>query len=78
MPGNSESPRQLAYYFALSQVGFEMAAPIGLGYLIDWWLGVFPWITIGGAVLGLVGGLYHLVSLAKDEPKDDPSQDSDS
>ncbi len=76
MPGSGQSPRQLAYYFALSQIGFEMAAPIGLGYFLDWWLGIFPWMTIGGAVFGLVGGLFHLVVMAKDAPTDDSSQES--
>jgi F0F1-type ATP synthase assembly protein I len=78
MPGNHQSPRQTAYYFALSQVGFEMAAPIGVGYLVDLWLGVFPWLTISGAILGLVGGLYHLVALTKNPPKDGASEESDS
>lgn len=76
MPGSGENPRQLAHYFALSQIGFEMAAPIGLGYLLDSWLNLIPWLTIGGAVLGLVGGLYHLVALSKREPPDDAPQDS--
>jgi F0F1-type ATP synthase assembly protein I len=70
------NPRQLAHYFALSQVGLEMAAPIGVGYLIDLWLGSLPWVTIGGAVLGLIGGLWHLVALSKKPPPDDPSEDS--
>ena len=74
MPANGESPRQLAYYFALSQVGFEMVAPIGLGYFLDWWLGIFPWMTIGGAILGLFGGLYHLVVMSKRAPTDDSSE----
>lgn len=54
-------PRQLTRYFTLAQVGVEMAAPIGLGWLLDNWLGWFPWVTISGAVLGLVGGMYHLI-----------------
>lgn len=76
MPGNGESPRQLAYYFGLSQIGFEMAAPIGLGYFLDWWLDLLPWMTIAGAVFGLVGGLFHLVVMARNAPTDGPSQDS--
>jgi len=70
-------PRQLAYYFTLSQVGFEMAAPIGLGYLIDHWLGWLPWTTIAGAVVGLVGGLVHLVVLSNKPPKEGPTEDQE-
>jgi hypothetical protein len=77
MPTNPESPRQLAHYFALSQVGLEMAGAIGVGYLIDGWLDIFPWLTIGGAVLGLVGGLVHLVVLSNKQPKDGGSRDTD-
>ncbi len=68
MPKDADSPRQVAYYFAISQVGLEMAAPIGVGYLVDRWLDLFPWVTIAGAILGLVGGLYHLVSMANNPP----------
>lgn len=74
MPTDPETRRQLGYYFALSQVGFEMAAPIGLGYLLDEWLGSLPWITIGGAVVGFVGGLAHLVVLSKRQPQHGPSK----
>ena len=77
MPGNRENSRQVAYWFALSQIGFEMAAPIGLGALLDWWLGILPWLTIIGAILGLVGGLYHLIVMTRDEPEEGGSEESD-
>ena len=77
MPKEPNSPRQMAHYFTLSQVGLEMAAPIGVGYLIDRWLDIFPWVTISGAVVGLVGGLYHLVALSNKQPKDGPSREAD-
>jgi hypothetical protein len=66
--------RQLGRYFALAQVGLEMAAPIGLGWLIDGWLGWFPWATVSGAVLGLVGGMYHLIVMLNqpDPPEQGP------
>jgi len=64
MPNNARDSR-LALVAELSQVGLEMAAPIGLGALIDYWGGwKFPVATIVGAVVGLVGGLFHLVILA--------------
>lgn len=60
----------MALYAELSQVGIEMAAPIGLGAFIDWWGGwAWPVGVIVGAVVGLVGGIYHLVILANREQK---------
>ena len=57
--------RELGYYFTLAQVGMEIVVPIGLGVFLDrsvWnWA---PWGLIGGAVLGFVGGLAHLIVLA--------------
>src|SRR5690242_569580 len=63
--GPPEDPRELGYYLSLAQVGMEMVAPIGLGAILDryvWDWG--PWGLIGGTVLGFVGGLAHLVTLA--------------
>jgi F0F1-type ATP synthase assembly protein I len=56
--------KQLARYIALSQVGLEMAAPALLGLGLDHWFGWGPWGVITGAVIGLVGGLAHLVHLS--------------
>ena len=67
MPNN-----RMAYYAELSQIGVEMAAPIGLGALLDYWVGWGPWATVSGAVLGLIGGLFHLVTLSnRPLPEDD-------
>ena len=44
----------------------EMAAPIAIGVLLDYWLGWQPWCTVAGACLGLVAGLFLLVRMAKD------------
>lgn len=71
---NPEGPSRIAFYAELSQIGFEMAAPIGIGALLDSWLGWSPWATVVGAVFGLIGGLYHLVALANREPKESPPE----
>ena len=42
-----------------------MVAPIGLGLLLDHYLNWMPWATIIGAVIGLVGGVFHLVKLTQ-------------
>ena len=68
---------RMAYYGELSQVGFEMAAPIAAGAMIDHWRDAnFPVCSIVGAVIGLVGGLFHLVRLAnrEDQVEDDPPE----
>jgi len=62
MADDPKTRRTLYRYFELSQVGFEMVAPIVLGVLLDRWLEWSPWLTIVGVVLGLVGGITHLVA----------------
>lgn len=57
-------PRQAGKYFALAQVGIEMAALVGLGLWLDNSYGWAPWGVAGGAVLGLVVGLTHLVMIS--------------
>jgi F0F1-type ATP synthase assembly protein I len=63
-------PREFGKYVALAQVGLEMVAPVGVGIALDHYLGWTPWGTIGGAVLGLVGGVAHLIALTN--RSDDP------
>ena len=69
--------RHLGPGAAMAQVGFEMAAPIGLGVVLDRWLEWTPWLTIVGAVIGLVGGIFHLVVMANGE-SDDSRRDEES
>lgn len=71
MPSGFPDPKQLGYYYALAQIGVEMAAPIGLGWLLDRWLDWFPWLTSTGAILGLALGLIHLVMLVNRPPNDE-------
>ena len=61
MPQGLPDPKQIGDYFVLAQVGVEMVAPLVLGLLLDRYLGWAPWGVIGGAMLGLVGGVVHLV-----------------
>ena len=63
MADNAPKPEDVGRYFALAQVGLEMVAPIVLGLFLDSRLGWTPWGVVVGAVLGLVGGLWHLVLL---------------
>jgi F0F1-type ATP synthase assembly protein I len=63
MPDGPLNPREFGYYLSIAQVGMEMVAPIGVGLALDYFLGWSPWGVVGGAVLGLVGGVAHLVVL---------------
>ena len=63
MFGGSTDPKKMAQYLALSQVGLEMVAPIILGLVLDYYLNWSPWGVLVGAVLGLIGGIAHLVQL---------------
>jgi F0F1-type ATP synthase assembly protein I len=47
----------------IGQVGTEMAAPIGVGWALDYVFHTMPVFMVLGAVLGLVGGVYHLIVL---------------
>jgi F0F1-type ATP synthase assembly protein I len=51
----------MGLYLALAQTGLEMVAPIVVGILLDSYLGWQPWGVAVGAVVGLAGGLWHLV-----------------
>jgi F0F1-type ATP synthase assembly protein I len=63
-----ESRSQLAFYAELSQIGIEMAAPIGIGAWLDSYLGWSPWLVITGAIVGFAGGMLHLLSLVNRPP----------
>jgi hypothetical protein len=57
------SERTITRLMTIGQVGMEMAAPIGVGWVIDYLFGTMPIFMIVGAVLGFVGGVYHLIVL---------------
>ena len=59
--------RTMSRLMSISQVGAEMVAPIGLGFLLDYYLHTMPWLMVAGAVFGLVGGIVHLIIL--NQPK---------
>ena len=70
MPEQRSDPSEMGFYFALAQVGFEMVVPIGVGLALNWWLDWGAWLVIVGAVLGVVGGVTHLVALLNRHEKD--------
>lgn len=68
------NPRELAKYYSLAQVGFEMVAPIALGVWLDTRYELMPWCTVAGVVVGLVGGMIHLLVLLRRFEDNGPSQ----
>jgi ATP synthase protein I len=52
----------LAYAAALS-LFFSVVTLLGLGWLLDRWLGTGPWLLVAGIVLGSVLGLYEFIRL---------------
>jgi len=41
----------------------SVAAFLGIGYLIDRWLGTQPWFLVGGIVIGAAAGFYQFVRI---------------
>lgn len=52
----------VAYAAAIS-LFFSVATFLGLGYLLDRWLGTGPWLLVAGIVLGSALGLYEFVRI---------------
>jgi F0F1-type ATP synthase assembly protein I len=64
MPESPFNSREYGHYVTIAQVGLEMAGCIGIGLLLDHYLGWSPWGIVGGAVFGLFAGIAHLAALA--------------
>lgn len=52
-------------------LGTEMAGPVVLGALLDFWImkNAFPWFTLAGAILGPVMAFVHLMQIFKAKEK---------
>jgi ATP synthase protein I len=64
-----------------SGVGLELAGAMAglalLGYWIDGRFGTTPWGIIGGVVIGLIGGLYNMVSESLQAVREAKTEDDD-
>jgi hypothetical protein len=69
-----DSQGDIGYYFALAQTGVEMAAPVAVGMVLDSYFGWAPWATAAGAVIGLAGGLTHMVLMLGRAEKQRPPE----
>ena len=57
-----------------SEMAFVVPAGVVVGYFIGTWLdGRFDahWMYVAGVILGAAGGLFHVVRLLTQTPKDD-------
>ena len=52
----------IAYAAALS-LFFTVATLLGLGWLLDRWLGTSPWLMVAGIVVGSILGIYEFIRL---------------
>jgi F0F1-type ATP synthase assembly protein I len=77
MGSRPSDSRDAGRLFGYSQVGLEMVAPIVLGLYLDERLGWSPWGVVAGTVLGLVGGLTHLIALTREPEANDSSSQQD-
>jgi ATP synthase protein I len=50
-------------YAAAFTLFLTVATLLGLGLLLDRWLGTTPWLLVAGIVLGSVVGLYQFVRM---------------
>jgi len=57
-------------YYAMIQIGLEMAAPVALGVWLDGLWAWFPWLTALGALLGFSLGLWEIYRINQDKGKD--------
>lgn len=52
----------MAYAAGLT-IFFSVAAFLGLGWMLDRWLGTDPWCLIGGILLGSAVGFYEFIKI---------------
>ncbi len=58
----------------MTGAGFEFIVAVmlfaGIGWLLDRWLETLPWLTVAGAGLGFIIGMYTLLKMARRMFKD--------
>ncbi len=54
---------------SLMGAGLELGGVVALMALMGWWLDnkfeTTPWLMLGGALIGIVGGIYNLWKLGR-------------
>jgi ATP synthase protein I len=59
-PQETNRKTGLAYAAAFSLFG-AVVAGLGVGWLLDRWLGTRPWLLVAGLILGAAAGFYELI-----------------
>jgi ATP synthase protein I len=59
---NETQKSGIAYAAALA-LFFSVATLLGVGWLLDRWLGTYPWLMVAGIVVGSALGLYEFVRI---------------
>jgi ATP synthase protein I len=59
----TDNQRSGIAYAAAITLFLTVATLLGLGLLLDRWLGTTPWLLVAGIVLGSVIGLYQFVRM---------------
>lgn len=52
----------MAYAAGLA-IFFSVATLMGVGWLLDRWLGTSPWLMVAGIILGSVVGFYEFIRI---------------
>lgn len=64
----SRNSAETSRLWSIAGMGTELAGGIVgmllLGFLLDWWLGTKPWLTLTGAAMGIIGGGYNFIKRA--------------
>ena len=63
----------LAYAAAFSLFAAVIAG-LGVGWLLDRWLGTRPWLLVTGLILGAAAGFYELITLVRSFPRTNTEQ----
>lgn len=66
MPENDEREvtrkSGMAYAAGLA-IFFSVLAFLGIGWLLDRWLGTSPWLMVAGIILGSIIGFYEFIRI---------------
>jgi ATP synthase protein I len=68
MPDDDHKPGSVAgksglVYGAIFSLVAAVIVMLGVGWVLDRWLGTTPWLLVGGIVLGSVVGFYQFIRI---------------
>jgi len=67
--GERPTRRRRRSEMGLSGMGFDLAASVGVGALLGWWIDrqyeTAPWGVVICSLIGIVGGLYNFARMGQ-------------